>query len=82
MASALRAAPSGVDMLSWRSTLRKAALDTDIKVGGTIQGYGVKFNPPGHAMAGQNALSSFFRLKHPVTSAAQPINAAIARRES
>jgi branched-chain amino acid transport system substrate-binding protein len=38
--------------------LRKAALETDIKVGGTIQGYGVKFNPPGHAMAGQNALSS------------------------
>ena len=38
--------------------LRKAALDTDIKVGGTIQGYGVKFNPPGHAMSGQNALSS------------------------
>ena len=38
--------------------LRKAALDTDIPVGGTIQGYGVKFNPPGHAMAGQNARSS------------------------
>ena len=38
--------------------LRKAALETDIKVGGTIQGYGVKFNPPGHVMAGQNALSS------------------------
>jgi branched-chain amino acid transport system substrate-binding protein len=38
--------------------LRKAALETDIKVGGTIQGYGVKFNPSGHAMAGQNALSS------------------------
>ena len=38
--------------------LRKAALETDIKVGGTIQGYGVKFNPPGHAMSGQNALSS------------------------
>lgn len=38
--------------------LRKAALDTDIPVGGTIQGYGVKFNPPGHEMAGQNALSS------------------------
>ncbi|MGB7305021.1 MAG: ABC transporter substrate-binding protein [Burkholderiaceae bacterium] len=38
--------------------LRKAALDTDIPVGGTIQGYGVKFNPPGHKMAGQNALSS------------------------
>ena len=38
--------------------LRKAALDTDIPVGGTIQGYGVKFNPPGHPMAGQNARSS------------------------
>lgn len=38
--------------------LRKAALDTDIPVGGTIQGYGVKFNPPGHVMAGQNDRSS------------------------
>lgn len=38
--------------------LRKSALETDIKPGGTIQGYGVKFNPPGHQMAGQNALSS------------------------
>lgn len=35
-------------------SLRKAALDTDIPAGGTIQGYGVKFNPPGHQMAGQN----------------------------
>ncbi len=26
--------------------------------GGTIQGYGVKFNPPGHKMAGQNERSS------------------------
>jgi branched-chain amino acid transport system substrate-binding protein len=34
--------------------LRKAALDTDIPVGGTIQGYGVKFFPPGSPMAGQN----------------------------
>lgn len=34
--------------------LRKAALDTDIPEGGTIQGYGVKFYPPGHEMAGQN----------------------------
>ncbi len=41
----------GVDSES----LRKAALDTDIADGGTLQGYGVKFNPPGHAMAGQNA---------------------------
>jgi branched-chain amino acid transport system substrate-binding protein len=38
--------------------LRKAALETDIPVGGTIQGYGVKFLPPGDKMAGQNALSS------------------------
>jgi branched-chain amino acid transport system substrate-binding protein len=34
--------------------LRKAALDTDIPVGGTMQGYGVKFYPPGHPLAGQN----------------------------
>lgn len=39
-------------------SLRKAALETDIPVGGTIQGYGVKFNPPGDVMAGQNSLSS------------------------
>ena len=38
--------------------LRKSALETDIPVGGTIQGYGVKFFPPGHAMAGQNERSS------------------------
>jgi branched-chain amino acid transport system substrate-binding protein len=35
--------------------LRKAALETDIPDGGTLQGYGVKFNPPGDVMAGQNA---------------------------
>jgi branched-chain amino acid transport system substrate-binding protein len=44
----------GVDAES----LRKAALDTDIPVGGTIQGYGVKFFPPGTPMAGQNERSS------------------------
>jgi branched-chain amino acid transport system substrate-binding protein len=38
--------------------LRQAALETDIPEGGTIQGYGVKFNPPGHKMAGQNERSS------------------------
>jgi len=38
--------------------LRKAALDTDIPVGGTIQGYGVKFFPPGTPMSGQNERSS------------------------
>ena len=35
--------------------LRKAALETDIPAGGTIQGFGVKFFPPGDAMAGQNS---------------------------
>ena len=38
--------------------LRKAALDTDIPVGGTIQGYGVRFFHPGTPMSGQNELSS------------------------
>jgi branched-chain amino acid transport system substrate-binding protein len=38
--------------------LRKAALDTDIPDGGTIQGYGVKFFPPGTPMAGQNERAS------------------------
>lgn len=37
--------------------LRKAALETDIPDGGTIQGYGVKFFVQGHAMAGQNERS-------------------------
>ena len=38
--------------------LRKASLETDIPEGGTIQGYGVKFFPPGSKMAGQNERSS------------------------
>ena len=38
--------------------IRKAALEVDIPVGGTIQGYGVKFFPPGHPLAGQNERSS------------------------
>jgi len=38
-------------------SLRKAALDTDIPIGGTIQGYGVKFFGPGTPMAGQNERS-------------------------
>lgn len=37
--------------------LREAALAVDVPVGGTIQGYGVKFNPPEDVMAGQNARS-------------------------
>ena len=44
--------------------LRKAALETDIPVGGTIQGYGVKFFPPGHAMAGQNERSSMVVMQY------------------
>jgi branched-chain amino acid transport system substrate-binding protein len=39
-------------------SLRRAALDTNIPEGGTIQGYGVKFFPPGSQMAGQNERSS------------------------
>jgi branched-chain amino acid transport system substrate-binding protein len=39
-------------------SLRKAALDLDIPIGGTMQGYGVKFARPGHRMAGQNLRSS------------------------
>ena len=38
--------------------LRKASLETDIPMGGTIQGYGVKFFPAGSSMAGQNERSS------------------------
>jgi branched-chain amino acid transport system substrate-binding protein len=34
--------------------LAAAARETDIPEGGTMQGYGVKFYPPGHPMAGQN----------------------------
>jgi branched-chain amino acid transport system substrate-binding protein len=38
--------------------LKKAALETDIPEGGTVQGYGVKFHGPGHVMSGQNMRSS------------------------
>jgi branched-chain amino acid transport system substrate-binding protein len=38
--------------------VRKAALDVDIAPGGTIQGYGVKFFPPGTQMSGQNERST------------------------
>jgi branched-chain amino acid transport system substrate-binding protein len=37
--------------------VRKAALELDIPIGGTIQGYGVKFAPPGDPIAGQNVRS-------------------------
>ena len=38
--------------------VRKAALDVDIPPGGTIQGYGVKFFPPGTQLSGQNERST------------------------
>jgi len=45
-------------------SLRKAALDTDIPLGGTIQGYGVKFFPPGHQMSGQNERSAMVVMQY------------------
>jgi branched-chain amino acid transport system substrate-binding protein len=44
--------------------LRKAALDTDVPDGGTIQGYGVKFFPPGSDMAGQNERASLVIMQY------------------
>lgn len=38
--------------------VRRAALDVDIPVGGTIQGHGVKFYPPGTPLSGQNERST------------------------
>lgn len=38
--------------------VRKAALGVDIPAGGTIQGYGVKFFPPGTPLSGQNERST------------------------
>jgi branched-chain amino acid transport system substrate-binding protein len=61
--------------------LAKAARDTDIPEGGTMQGYGVKFHPPGHRFAGQNERSfpavfeiieSKFELVYPKTVATAP----------
>ena len=34
--------------------LRQAALDTDLPDGSTMLGFGIKFEPPGKPMAGQN----------------------------
>jgi branched-chain amino acid transport system substrate-binding protein len=44
--------------------LAAAARETDIAEGGTMQGYGVKFHPSGHAMAGQNmrAIAAVFQV--------------------
>jgi len=45
--------------------LAKAARETDIPEGGTMQGYGVKFYPPGHRFAGQNerAFAAVFQVQ-------------------
>jgi branched-chain amino acid transport system substrate-binding protein len=37
--------------------IRKAALEVDVPPGGTVQGFGVKFAPPGSELAGQNVRS-------------------------
>ncbi len=44
--------------------LAAAARETDIAEGGTMQGYGVKFYPSGHPMAGQNmrAIAAVFQV--------------------
>jgi branched-chain amino acid transport system substrate-binding protein len=56
--------------------LRKASLETDIPNGGTIQGYGVKFFPPGHQMSGQSERSSPVVMQYVdgVTKIAWPAN--------
>jgi branched-chain amino acid transport system substrate-binding protein len=63
--------------------LAKAARETDIAEGGTMQGYGVKFLPPGHRFAGQNeraypavfqVIEGKFELVYPkVVAATQPV---------
>ncbi len=63
--------------------LAKAARETDIPEGGTMQGYGVKFFPPGHRFAGQNErafpavfeiIDGKFEIVYPRTAAtAQPL---------
>src|SRR3989475_10248189 len=63
--------------------LAAAARETDIPDGGTMQGYGVKFYPPGHRFAGQNQrafpavfqiIEGEFELGYPPTvAAAQPV---------
>ena len=44
--------------------LAAAARETDVPEGGTMQGYGVKFQPPGNPMAGQNmrAIAAVFQV--------------------
>ena len=44
--------------------IQKAALETDIPEGGTIQGYGVKFAGPGYNMRGQNLRASLVVMQY------------------
>jgi len=44
--------------------IQKAALETDIPEGGTIQGYGVKFAGPGDNMRGQNLRASLVVMQY------------------
>ena len=44
--------------------IQKAALETDIPEGGTIQGYGVKFGGPGDNMRGQNLRASLVVMQY------------------
>ena len=44
--------------------IQKAALETDIPEGGTIQGYGVKFAGPGHEVRGQNLRASLVIMQY------------------
>jgi branched-chain amino acid transport system substrate-binding protein len=44
--------------------IQKAALETDIPEGGTIQGYGVKFAGPGHEMRGQSLRASLVVMQY------------------
>jgi branched-chain amino acid transport system substrate-binding protein len=63
--------------------LAGAARETDIPDGGTMQGYGVKFYPPGHRFAGQNeraypavfqVIEAKFELVYPkAVATAQPV---------
>ena len=72
-----------LDLTAWKEALAKAARETDIPEGGTMQGYGVKFYPPGHRFAGQNerafpavfqVIEGKFALVYPKTVAtAQPV---------
>ncbi len=44
--------------------IQKAALETDIPEGGTVQGYGVKFAGPGDEMRGQNIRASLVVMQY------------------